>query len=239
MPLFDRQIGKADGFLFKKDGGLKMGDLTNNIWVRFQRSLADGVMPNWWEIRVSSANADALGGTQQIALDCLRFVARLWADEGRAAQRDGQDVVLCKVDDTVTGARAEVVAEELDKKTFLRRKVTAEAIGASIASSLKPQSSARYVLSCPWNGEHVPVTHSLSIGLDNSNDVVTKGYVYVSHVHGQLVRDDDSESGWAYIDLGSTNGSTINGQKVRSKTPVRSGDHIGLAGCCEIVFEEC
>ena len=25
MPLFDRQIGKADGFLFKKDGGLING----------------------------------------------------------------------------------------------------------------------------------------------------------------------------------------------------------------------
>ena len=239
MPLFGKQIGKMVGILSKADGSLKMGDLSNYIWIKFQRSLADGVKPNWWEVRVSSANAEALGGTQQIALDCLGIVARMWAEEGRADQKDMQDVVLCKVDDTITGGRAEIVAEELDKKTFLRKKVAAEAIGASVASSLKPQPSAHYVLVCPWNGARVPVTRSLSIGLDNSNDVVTTDFRYVSHVHGQLVRDDESESGWAYVDLGSTNGSTINGRKVSSKSPLRSGDRIGLAGCCDIVFEEC
>ena len=239
MPLFDKQIGRMADFLSKADASLKLGDLSNYIWVKFQRSLADGVKPNWWEIRVSSANAEALGGTQRIALDCLGIVARMWAEEGRAEQKDLQDVVLCKIDDAVTGGKADIYAEELDAKTLLRKKVAAEAVGAAVASSLKPRSSAKFAIVCPWNGVRVPVTHNLSIGRDNSNDIVTADYVYVSHVHGQLVRDDDSESGWAYVDLGSTNGSTVNGRKVGTKFPIRPGDRIGLGGSCELVFEEC
>ena len=237
MSPFDKQIGKMVGFLGKSDASLKLDDLSNYIWMKFQRSLARGERPNWWEVRVSPADAESLGGAQQVAFECLRIIAKEWAKEGRAEQADLQDVVLCRADASVVSGRAVVDADELDEQTLVRRKVAAEAIGSAVAASLKPRPAARYALLCPWNGERIPVTHDLSIGRASTNDVVAD-IVYVSHDHGQLIRDDDSESGWSYFDLGSTNGSTVNGKTVRKKTPLSAGDRIGLGGSCHVVFEE-
>lgn len=239
MPLFGGTWEKvADLFSGKEAGSLTKEDLSKYVWVAFQKALAHGTLPNWWEVRVCPADEQALGGADALALACLRQVSQEWAEEGRAEQLEMQDVVLCRSDEDVPRGRAKVVAEELEERELVRRTIAAQAAGLSVVTGLVPQREVAFAITCPWNDTRVPVSHDLSIGRGATNDVVVDGFAYVSHVHGQLVRDDASESGWSYIDLGSTNGSAVNGTAVRGKTPLHPGDRIGLGSSCYVVFEE-
>jgi hypothetical protein len=49
--------------------------------------------------------------------------------------------------------------------------------------------------------------------------------VYVSDEHAQIVPGDD---GWLVRDLGSTNGTFLNGAKVTQPTPLAAGDHLRI-----------
>ncbi len=54
----------------------------------------------------------------------------------------------------------------------------------------------------------------------------------VSRRHAQLERTGD---GWLLSDLASTNGTRVNGWRVRGKVPVRPGDLVSF-GDLEVVF---
>ena len=54
----------------------------------------------------------------------------------------------------------------------------------------------------------------------------------VSRLHAQLERTAD---GWLLSDLESTNGTRVNGWRVRGKVPVRAGDLVSF-GNLEVVF---
>jgi hypothetical protein len=56
----------------------------------------------------------------------------------------------------------------------------------------------------------------------------------VSRRHFELVRE--SPSTWVVVDLGSTNGTEVNGRKVQRKTALDDGDRITI-GSTELVFE--
>lgn len=49
--------------------------------------------------------------------------------------------------------------------------------------------------------------------------------VYVSDVHAEISLSDD---GWAVRDLGSTNGTYLNGAKVTQATPLTAGDQLRI-----------
>ena len=70
-----------------------------------------------------------------------------------------------------------------------------------------------------------------SIGRDASCDLAIAD-VTVSRRHAQLERTQD---GWLLIDLESTNGTRVNGWRVRGKVPVRVGDLVSF-GNLEAVF---
>jgi hypothetical protein len=70
-----------------------------------------------------------------------------------------------------------------------------------------------------------------SIGRDASCDLAIAD-VTVSRRHAQLERTTD---GWLITDLESTNGTRVNGWRVRGKVPVRAGDLVSF-GNLEAVF---
>jgi FHA domain/DUF1707 SHOCT-like domain len=75
------------------------------------------------------------------------------------------------------------------------------------------------------------VGDQFSIGRDASCDLTITDMT-VSRLHARLDRTPD---GWLLSDLESTNGTRVNGWRVRGKVPVRVGDLVSF-GSLEVVF---
>lgn len=65
-----------------------------------------------------------------------------------------------------------------------------------------------------------------TIGRDDGCDLVL-GDLSVSRLHARLERDG---TGWLLEDLGSTNGTRLNGWRVSGQMPVRPGDQVSFGG---------
>jgi pSer/pThr/pTyr-binding forkhead associated (FHA) protein len=78
----------------------------------------------------------------------------------------------------------------------------------------------------PLTGDRVVIGRSreCDIRLDDGN---------VSRRHVELVREGPSE--WVLVELGSTNGTEVNGRKVQRRTALDDGDRITI-GSTELVF---
>jgi pSer/pThr/pTyr-binding forkhead associated (FHA) protein len=63
---------------------------------------------------------------------------------------------------------------------------------------------------------------SLTIGRDSTNDVVVLDDSKVSRTHAEV---QFREGRWLLVDLGSRNGSTVNGRRIRQH-PLKDGDRI-------------
>jgi hypothetical protein len=80
--------------------------------------------------------------------------------------------------------------------------------------------------------EHISITRApVTIGRQASNDVVLSD-PNVSRRHAELRRDGGR---WVLVDLGSTNGSVVNGKLAREQQ-LDHGDRLGF-GTSELVFE--
>lgn len=80
--------------------------------------------------------------------------------------------------------------------------------------------------------EHISITRApVTIGRQATNDVVLSD-PNVSRRHAELRRDG---SHWVLVDLGSTNGSLVNGQLAREHA-LDNGDRLGF-GTSQLVFE--
>jgi FHA domain-containing protein/uncharacterized protein DUF1707 len=75
---------------------------------------------------------------------------------------------------------------------------------------------------------------SFTIGRDNRCDLYIDD-MSVSRLHARLARDDQ---GWVLADLGSTNGTRLNGWRVRAAVPVRPGDLIVFGSVAFVVRPE-
>lgn len=69
-------------------------------------------------------------------------------------------------------------------------------------------------------GSWLPLDHFSTVGRRNENTIVIDD-AFISGAHAELTFD---HGGWWLQDLGSTNGTALNGEPVRSKVQVRQDD---------------
>ena len=74
----------------------------------------------------------------------------------------------------------------------------------------------------------------LTIGREKGNDVVLPGDPMVSRRHALLER---LAAGWSVSDLGSTNGTFVNGEPLDRPRPLYSGDEIAV-GETRLVYHQ-
>jgi hypothetical protein len=98
------------------------------------------------------------------------------------------------------------------------------ALTTSMAAS--PDRGRPYLLEFPRGGGD-----QFSIGRDASCDLAIADMT-VSRLHARLERTSE---GWLLSDLESTNGTRVNGWRVRGKVPVRVGDLVSF-GNLEVIF---
>ncbi len=89
---------------------------------------------------------------------------------------------------------------------------------------LSPDGNSRFV---PLEGERLAIGRSSTVELSYPDD---NG---LSRQHLAIERDGD---GWALVDLGSKNGTMLNGAKVTARTPLKPGDRI-TAGHLIMVYD--
>lgn len=71
--------------------------------------------------------------------------------------------------------------------------------------------------------EYVLDKHRVTLGRTPQNDIQLEN-LGISSNHAAIVRDGDS---WAVEDLGSKNGTTVNGERI-TRQPLKHGDIIGI-----------
>jgi hypothetical protein len=107
--------------------------------------------------------------------------------------------------------------------------VGSRAAGGGLYRAVGGLSALPVRLRRAWQAERLPELmlplpgpHPLSIGRAPGS-VLRLSDVTVSRFHAQL---SASGAGWSLRDLGSSNGTWVNGRRVTGKTPVRVGDQI-------------
>ena len=121
-------------------------------------------------------------------------------------------------------ARETGQARDTGPRTMTPARRPVRAMTTSMAAS--PDRGRPFLLQFPrTSGDQ------FSIGRDASCDLAIADMT-VSRLHAQL---DRTPGGWLLSDLESTNGTRVNGWRVRGKVPVRVGDLVSF-GSLEVVF---
>ncbi len=114
----------------------------------------------------------------------------------------------------------------------------AEAVAATMvypaaAPPEEPEPEPRERATLTVDGRVVPLASDrVVVGRSRECDIrVEDGNV--SRRHAELSRDGNA--GWSVVDLGSTNGTEVNGRRITKRTPLEDGDRIGVGGS-ELVF---
>ena len=110
----------------------------------------------------------------------------------------------------------------------------AEAVAATMVYPAPPErDEPQEVATLTVDGRVVPLSSDrVVIGRSRECDVrVEDGNV--SRRHAELSRDGGSD--WTVVDLGSTNGTEVNGRRITKRTSLDDGDRIGIGGT-ELVF---
>ena len=112
------------------------------------------------------------------------------------------------------------------RAALLRLAETRRAAGRRMASFLGPQRPLAFVL--PSGTQD-----SFTIGRDAACDLVLLDMT-VSRSHAGLRRE---AGGWLLSDVGSTNGTRLNGWRVTAPVPLRAGDKITFGSMTMVVTE--
>ena len=75
-------------------------------------------------------------------------------------------------------------------------------------------------------GKRYELTKDVTIGREAANDICLD-LQFISRQHARVSRRGD---GWFIADLGSRNGTQINGQLIDRETPLHNGDHVKVGG---------
>jgi hypothetical protein len=138
--------------------------------------------------------------------------------------------VILRVDDAIKVGSFSITNE------IERELMTDAGVAAKVSDIAEPMNSSPRLVEAALvlqNGERVTLdTDSLKIGRQASCRVVFNDS-NVSREHAQMRRSTD---GWKLLDLGSTNGTKINGVKITEEQVLVNGDELGF-GTSSAKFE--
>ena len=111
-----------------------------------------------------------------------------------------------------------------------------EAVAATMVYPVPPEpteAEPRELATLKVDGRVVPLASDrIVVGRSRECEIrVEDGNV--SRRHAELSRDGND--GWTVVDLGSTNGTEVNGRRITKRTKLDDGDRIGVGGT-ELVF---
>jgi hypothetical protein len=146
--------------------------------------------------------------------------------DGVAMGRLSHDTVIRRMELALAARRSEelaVLTADLPTESRLSRVLfgTVEAVSGftvRLRRAWQAERLPKLLLPHPGNG------HPLRIGRDPANGLRLT-HETVSRVHAELSRQGGM---WVLRDLGSTNGTTVNGRRVIGAAVVREGDQIGF-----------
>lgn len=106
-----------------------------------------------------------------------------------------------------------------------RRATARAAVGGTDAAAFAPPPVARVVITAPdaRRGSSFELGHELTVGRSGACQVPVAEDTFASQVHARLYRDGED----TFVeDLGSTNGTFVNGERVAAPTQINRGDSL-------------
>ncbi|MFI9612261.1 FHA domain-containing protein [Streptomyces sp. NPDC052023] len=154
-------------------------------------------------------------------------------DKALKVLRDGVAMGRLSHDTFVRRMELALAARRSDELAVLTADLPSESrIARAVFGTVEAVSGFTERLRRAWRAERLPklllphpaAGHPLRIGRDPANGL-RLNHETVSRVHAELTRQGGM---WVLRDLGSTNGTTVNGRRVTGATVVRDGDLVGF-----------
>ena len=183
------------------------------------------------------------GGPPVRASDAERDEAVDRLRERFAAGQLSQDTFVGRMEAALGARDRRALAELFTDLPAQRRRRTSpwERLTAAVSPVVDAMAtSARRLTAVPWRGARLPELSfppgsqlRFLIGRDPECDLLIENST-VSRRHALL---DRSVRGWLLMDSGSTNGTRLNGWRIREPVPVHVGDHVTF-GAVTFVLRE-
>lgn len=180
-------------------------------------------------VNLNATDYEAFADIEKHLLRELAEAATQFAERNDLRHQAPISVIL-RVDDAIKVGSFSITNE------IERELMTDAGVAAKVSDIAEPMNSSPRLVEAALvlqNGERITLdTDSLKIGRQASCRVVFNDS-NVSREHAQLRRSAD---GWKLLDLGSTNGTKINGVKITEEQVLVNGDELGF-GTSSAKFE--
>jgi hypothetical protein len=180
-------------------------------------------------VNLNATDYEAFADIEKHLLRELAEAATQFAERNDLRHQAPISVIL-RVDDAIKVGSFSITNE------IERELMTDAGVAAKVSDIAEPMNSSPRLVEAALvlqNGERVTLdTDSLKIGRQASCRVVFNDS-NVSREHAQMRRSTD---GWKLLDLGSTNGTKINGVKITEEQVLVNGDELGF-GTSSAKFE--
>jgi hypothetical protein len=180
-------------------------------------------------VNLNATDYEAFADIEKHLLRELAEAATQFAERNDLRHQAPISVIL-RVDDAIKVGSFSITNE------IERELMTDAGVAAKVSDIAEPMNSSPRLVEAALvlqNGERITLdTDSLKIGRQASCRVVFNDS-NVSREHAQMRRSTD---GWKLLDLGSTNGTKINGVKITEEQLLVNGDELGF-GTSSAKFE--